>query len=469
MARLFGTDGVRGVANQYPLTADMAFRIAQSGTRHLLLNHKKHDRPIFVGKDTRLSGDMLEHAVAAGIASMGAEARLLGVVPTPAVAFITREMQGLGGIVISASHNPFQDNGIKIFGADGYKISDATEDAIEKDVIGPDPHDTGSGPLAPGWRGPGGPSSFSLPTGENLGRVTTDTASAQFWLSHLAKILGDSHGSKRLKVGLDLSNGALAPWAVKFFTDLGFSVDAIGNSPDGRNINANCGSTHIQHLVEMMGREHFDVGFAFDGDADRVIAVTSQGDIIDGDYILAITAKYLKQQDKLPGNSLVTTVMSNLGLDLAMKGLDIKVLKTKVGDRFVLEEMKRTQTIVGGEQSGHIILSDYATTGDGLLTACFILKIIRDTGASLKELSEVMMKLPQVLVNIRVKSKNFETVPQIQEEIRHSEKKLAGRGRVLVRPSGTENLVRVMAEGPDEREIRHLVDGIAKAISNHLC
>ncbi|MBP7635675.1 phosphoglucosamine mutase [Candidatus Ozemobacteraceae bacterium] len=449
MARLFGTDGVRGVANQYPLTADMAFRIAQSGTRHLLLNHKKHDRPIFVGKDTRLSGDMLEHAVAAGIASMGAEARLLGVVPTPAVAFITREMQGLGGIVISASHNPFQDNGIKIFGADGYKISDATEDAIEKDVTGV--------------------ASFNLPIGENLGRVTADTASAQFWLSHLAKVLGDSHGSKRLKVGLDLSNGALAPWAVKFFTDLGFSVDAIGNSPDGRNINANCGSTHIQHLVEMMGREHFDVGFAFDGDADRVIAVTSQGDIIDGDYILAITAKYLKQQDKLPGNSLVTTVMSNLGLDLAMKGLDIKVLKTKVGDRFVLEEMKRTQTIVGGEQSGHIILSDYATTGDGLLTACFILKIIRDTGASLKELSEVMMKLPQVLVNIRVKSKNYETVPQIQEEIRHSEKKLAGRGRVLVRPSGTENLVRVMAEGPDEREIRHLVDGIAKAISNHLC
>ncbi len=449
MARLFGTDGVRGVANQYPLTADMAFRIAQSGTRHLLLNHKKHDRPIFVGKDTRLSGDMLEHAVAAGIASMGAEARLLGVVPTPAVAFITREIQGLGGIVISASHNPFQDNGIKIFGADGYKISDATEDAIEKDVTGT--------------------ATFNLPTGENLGRVTADTASVQFWLSHLAKILGDSHGSKRLKVGLDLSNGALAPWAVKFFTDLGFSVDAIGNSPDGRNINANCGSTHIQHLVEMMGREHFDVGFAFDGDADRVIAVTSQGDIIDGDYILAITAKYLKQQDKLPGNSLVTTVMSNLGLDLAMKGLDIKVLKTKVGDRFVLEEMKRTQTIVGGEQSGHIILSDYATTGDGLLTACFILKIIRDTGASLKELSEVMMKLPQVLVNIRVKNKNFDTVPQIQEEIRHSERKLAGRGRVLVRPSGTENLVRVMAEGPDEREIRHLVDGIAKAISNHLC
>ncbi|HOT27072.1 MAG TPA: phosphoglucosamine mutase [Candidatus Ozemobacteraceae bacterium] len=449
MARLFGTDGVRGVANQYPLTADMAFRIAQAGTRHLLLNHKKHDRPIFVGKDTRLSGDMLEHAVAAGIASMGAEARLLGVVPTPAVAFITREMQGLGGIVISASHNPFQDNGIKIFAADGYKISDATEDAIEKDVTGT--------------------ASFILPTGENLGRVTADTASVQFWLAHLAKILGDSHGAKRLKVGLDLANGALAPWAVKFFTDLGFSVDAIGNSPDGRNINANCGSTHVQHLVEMMGREHFDVGFAFDGDADRVIAVTSQGDIIDGDYILAITAKYLKQQDKLPGNSLVTTVMSNLGLDLAMKGLDIKVLKTKVGDRFVLEEMKRTQTIVGGEQSGHIILSDYATTGDGLLTACFILKIIRDTGASLKELSEVMMKLPQVLVNIRVKNKNFDAVPQIQEEIRLSEKKLAGRGRVLVRPSGTENLVRVMAEGPDEREIRHLVDGIAKAISNHLC
>lgn len=449
MARLFGTDGVRGVANQHPMTADMAFRLAQLGTRHLLLNHKKHNRPVFVGKDTRLSGDMLEHAVAAGIASMGAEARLLGVIPTPAVAFITREMQGLGGIVISASHNPFQDNGIKIFGADGYKIPDAIEDAIEKDIAEPN--------------------ALKLPGGEGLGRVTSDSTSVQFWLAHLAKVMGDSHGTRRLKVGLDLSNGALAPWAVKFFTDLGFSIDAIGNTPDGRNINENCGSTHIQNLVEMMGREHFDVGFAFDGDADRVIAVTSRGDIVDGDYILAIMAKYLKQQDKLSGNSLVTTVMSNLGLDLAMRNLDIKVLKTKVGDRFVLEEMKRTQTIVGGEQSGHIILSDYATTGDGLLTACFILKIMRDTGASLQELSEVMSKLPQVLVNIRVKSKNFEAFPQIQEEIRHSEKKLAGRGRVLVRPSGTENLVRVMAEGPDEREIKHLVDGIAKAISNHLC
>jgi len=278
-----------------------------------------------------------------------------------------------------------------------------------------------------------------------------------------------AQSSRRLKVALDLSNGALAPWAGKFFTDLGFSIDAIGNNPDGRNINASCGSTHIQNLVEMMKREHFDAGFAFDGDADRVIAVTSHGDIIDGDYILAIAARYLKQQDRLPGNTLVTTVMSNLGLDLAMKTLDIKVLKTKVGDRFVLEEMKRSQSIVGGEQSGHIILSDYATTGDGLLTACFILKIIRDTGATLKELSEVMSKLPQVLVNIRVKSKNFDAFPQIQDEIRHSEKKLAGRGRVLVRPSGTENLVRVMAEGPDEREIKHLVDGIAKAISTHLC
>ncbi|HOY66247.1 MAG TPA: phosphoglucosamine mutase [Candidatus Ozemobacteraceae bacterium] len=449
MTRLFGTDGVRGVANQYPLTADMAFRLAQYGTRHLLLNHKKHDRPIFVGKDTRLSGDMLEHAVAAGIASMGAEARLLGVVPTPAVAYITREMQGLGGIVISASHNPFQDNGIKIFGADGYKIPDAIEDAIEKDVAAS--------------------TALALPIGAELGRITTDTAPVQFWLSHLAKVLGETQSSRRLKVALDLSNGALAPWAGKFFTDLGFSIDAIGNNPDGRNINASCGSTHIQNLVEMMKREHFDAGFAFDGDADRVIAVTSHGDIIDGDYILAIAARYLKQQDRLPGNTLVTTVMSNLGLDLAMKTLDIKVLKTKVGDRFVLEEMKRSQSIVGGEQSGHIILSDYATTGDGLLTACFILKIIRDTGATLKELSEVMSKLPQVLVNIRVKSKNFDAFPQIQDEIRHSEKKLAGRGRVLVRPSGTENLVRVMAEGPDEREIKHLVDGIAKAISTHLC
>ena len=449
MARLFGTDGVRSVANTYPLTGDTAFRIAQYGTRHLLLNHKKHDRPVFIGKDSRRSGDMLEHAVAAGVASMGAEVRLLGVVPTPAVAYITREHQGLGGIVISASHNPFQDNGIKIFGADGFKIADKIEEGIEAD-------------LAANHSG-------KLPQGPDIGRITNDATSVQFWLKNLSRVLSDQSSPRRMKVAIDCANGALAPWAPRFFADHGFSVDAIGVSPDGININKDCGSTHIGALQKVMARERFDVGFAFDGDGDRVIAMTSDGDVIDGDYILAIAARYLKQQDRLTNNFLVTTVMSNLGLDLAMKKLDIKVLKTKVGDRFVLEEMQRSQAIVGGEQSGHVILYEYATTGDGLLTACFLLRVMRDTGMSMKDLSQVMDKFPQVLVNIRVKHKNFDSYPEITNHIRLHEEKLSGRGRILVRPSGTENLVRVMAEGPDEREIKHIVDDLAKVISAHLC
>lgn len=449
MGRLFGTDGIRGVANVYPLTGEMAFRIAQVGTRQLLLNHKKRNRPVYIGKDTRRSGDLIEHAIAAGVASMGAEARLLGIVPTPAVAFITKELQGLGGIVISASHNPFQDNGIKFFGADGQKIADSIEQMIENEVVNG--------------------KKIDLPVGAEVGFITNDDSAVHFWLSHLNKILVDTSSSRRMKIALDCANGALSRWAPKFFSDLGFSVDAIGISPDGLNINKGAGSTHIQALAKVMSKEHFDVGFAFDGDADRVIALSGHGDVIDGDFILAITAKYLKEKDKLAGNALVTTVMSNLGLDLAMKNLDIKVYKTKVGDRYVSSEMRKTKSIIGGEQSGHIILSELATTGDGLLTACFLLKIIRESGASLRDLSLVMSKLPQILVNIRVRNKHFDTVPQIESAIRNHEEKLEGRGRILVRPSGTENLVRVMAEGPDEREIKGIVDDIAKVISTHLC
>ncbi len=449
MTRLFGTDGIRGLANKFPLDGNTAYRIAQAATKQLLLNHKKKNRPIFIGKDTRRSGDMLEHAVAAGVASMGAEARLLGVVPTPAVAFVTKELQGLGGVMISASHNPFQDNGIKIFGPDGFKISDAIEEAIEADLFSKERPE--------------------LPVGEHVGSINTDKNSCSFWLSKLSKVVGENAGSRKLKIAMDCANGSLAGIAPAFFSELGYSVDAIGINPDGININAGVGSTKMSAILEVMKREHFDVGFSFDGDADRVIAVASDGDVIDGDFILAITAKYLKERDKLPGNSLVTTVMANLGLDLAMKNLDIKVLKTKVGDRFVLEEMHKNKSIVGGEQSGHIILSDYSTTGDGLLTACYILKIMRETGASLKELSNVMSKLPQVLVNIRVKNKNFDEIPAIVDAISNTEKQLSGRGRVLVRPSGTENLVRVMAEGPDEKEIKGLVEDIAQTISCHLC
>ena len=449
MGRFFGTDGVRGLANRFPLDGNTAYRIAQLAAKHLLANHKKHGRPFFVAKDTRRSGDLLEHAVAAGAASMGAEVRLLGVIPTPALAFITKELQGMGAIMISASHNPFQDNGIKVFGPDGYKISDDIEEAIEKDLIGN--------------------VRTEMPTGEGVGVINTDTTSVKFWLNHLAKVAGENTSQRRMKIALDCANGALSNWAPKFFSDLGYSVDAIGINPDGININKGVGSTCINSLVSMMKKERFDIGFAFDGDADRLIAVASDGEVVDGDFILALTAKFLKDKGKLPGNTLVTTVMANLGLDIAMRNNDIKVLKTKVGDRFVLEEMLKGGYVVGGEQSGHIILTEFSTTGDGLLTACNLLRIMKETGSSLKELSSIMYKLPQVLVNIKVKNKDYASVTEITDSIKDADSVLAGRGRILVRPSGTENLIRVMAEGPDEAEIKKLVEGIAKIVAKHLC
>ena len=450
MGRLFGTDGVRGLANKFPLDGNTAYKIAQLAAYQLLLNRKKTGRPIFIAKDTRRSGDLLEHAVAAGVASVGVEARLLGVIPTPAVAYITKELQGMGAIMISASHNPFQDNGIKIFGPDGFKISDDIELAIEKDLV------AGTRPV--------------MPTGEGVGRVTYDDNSVKFWLSNLKKVCGDSgFGTKKIKIALDCANGAASEWAPKLFAELGFSIDVIGNFPDGININKDVGSTHIGNLVNMMKKERFDIGFAFDGDADRVIAVAPDGSIIDGDFILAITAKFLKDRDKLPGNTLVTTVMANLGLDLAMRANGIKIVKTKVGDRFVLEEMQKLGAMIGGEQSGHIILYEYATTGDGIMTACNLLKIMHETGQNIKELASIMSKLPQVLVNIRVKNKAFENVKEITDVIKEVDKKLSGRGRLLVRCSGTEDLIRVMAEGPDEDELKILVNNIAELVKKHLC
>jgi phosphoglucosamine mutase len=449
MGRFFGTDGVRGLANKFPLDANTACRIAQLATTQLLINRKKQNRPIFIAKDTRRSGDMLEHAVAAGVASMGVEARLLGVVPTPALAFVTKELQGMGAIMISASHNPFQDNGIKIFGPDGFKISDDIENAIEKDLMANTKPET--------------------QTGEEIGSVTYDENSVKFWLSSLKKVCGENTSSKKIKIALDCANGAAAKWAGQLFSELGYSIDALGTTPDGVNINKDCGSTHINNLVAMMKKERFDVGFAFDGDADRVIAISPEGETIDGDFILAITAKYLKERDRLPGNTIVTTVMANLGLDIAMRNNGIKVLKTKVGDRFVLEEMQKAGAVVGGEQSGHIILSDYATTGDGMLTACNLIKIMRETSMGITELAGVMRKLPQILLNIRVKNKAFESCSEICEAINDADKALNGRGRILVRCSGTEDLVRVMAEGPDENEIKKIAGDISELIAKNLC
>jgi phosphoglucosamine mutase len=449
MSRLFGTDGVRGLANKFPLDANTICRIAQLATEQLLLNRKKQNRPIFIAKDTRKSGDMLEHAVAAGIASMGVEARLLGVVPTPALAYVTKELQGLGAFMISASHNPFEDNGVKIFGADGFKITDDIELAIEKN-------------LASGGK-------IELPLGEEVGTINYDSNSVNFWLSSLKKVCGDNSTSKRQKIILDCANGAAATWAPTLFSELGYAVDAIGIEPNGVNINKNVGSTHIARLVEIMKKERYDAGFAFDGDADRVIAIAPDGQVVDGDFILAIMSKYLKDRDSLPENTLVTTVMANLGLELALKPHGIKVVKTKVGDRFVLEEMQKLGSVIGGEQSGHIILSEFATTGDGILTACNLLRIMRETDSSLSDLSKIMKKLPQVLINIRVKNKAFEGCNEIVSAIENVDKTLEGRGRLLVRCSGTEDLVRVMAEGPDENEIKALATNLSELIAKKLC
>ncbi len=443
MGRMFGTDGVRGVANT-ELTAQIAYNLGRAGA--YVLTEGAHKPKILVAKDTRISGDMLESALIAGILSVGAEAVVLGVVPTPAVAYLTRKYGADAGVMISASHNPVEYNGIKFFNDKGYKLSDELEDEIQRVIES-------------GFEG------VPSPTGTDIGKETIEVSALDDYIEFAKETI--PYSLKGLKIALDCANGAAYKSSVKAFRELGADVFVINDNPDGTNINENCGSTHPEELMEYVVKKGCDLGFAFDGDADRCLAVDDKGNLVNGDFILMLCAKYLKEIGKLKDDTLVVTVMSNLGLDIAAKKEGINVVKTSVGDRYVLEEMIKDNYVLGGEQSGHVIFLNYNTTGDGLVTALQIASIVKKKEAKLSELCSIMKELPQVLANATIpneKKNLYLTDEEIQEEIKKIEDALHGVGRVLIRPSGTEPLVRVMLEGENQEEIDRMAHGLADLI-----
>ncbi|HPW40837.1 MAG TPA: phosphoglucosamine mutase [Bacillota bacterium] len=448
MGRMFGTDGVRGIANK-ELSPALAFNLGRIGA--YVLTEETHKKPrIAVGKDTRISGDMLEAALIAGICSMGAEAVSLGVLPTPAVAYLTRHMGLDAGVVISASHNPFEYNGIKFFNGEGYKLSDQLEDRIESLMLNPE-------------------NGIAYPTGADIGKKVEVDNAVHGYVDFLKKTIDVN--LRGLKIAVDCANGASYIAAPSVLADLGAEIAVINNKPDGKNINVKCGSTHPEGLQKLVVESGAHIGLAFDGDADRLIAVDNRGNIVNGDHMLAIFARHLKGKGMLKKDTVVATVMSNMGLDIALKREKCNLVKTKVGDRYVLEEMVSMGYSIGGEQSGHIIFLDHNTTGDGLLTALQLLAVVKETGKKLSDLASFMKELPQVLVNAKVKNENKDKYMKdeaIAGMITGLEKKLKGRGRVLIRPSGTEPLIRVMLEGANETEIKEDAEALAKLIEEKL-
>ncbi|ASW42208.1 phosphoglucosamine mutase [Clostridium isatidis] len=443
MNRMFGTDGVRGIANT-ELTCEIAYGLGRAGA--YVLTEGTHKPKILVAKDTRISGDMLEAALVAGILSVGAEAVMLGVIPTPAVAHLIREYNADAGIMISASHNPVEYNGIKFFDNKGYKLRDELEDEIQRIIEN-------------NFEG------VPTPIGNALGRSYVKTSALDDYVNYAISTIDVDF--KGLKIALDCANGASSTAAVKAFEKLGAEVHVIYNKPDGTNINENCGSTHPEDLQEYVVSEKCDLGFAFDGDADRCLAVDEKGNLIHGDFILMMCAKHLKEAGKLKDDTLVVTVMSNLGLDIACKREGINVIKTKVGDRYVLEEMVKDGYVLGGEQSGHIIFLDHNSTGDGLVTALQVAAIRKKENKTLSELASIMKELPQVLVNAKVpndKKNIYLEDEEIVEAIKNIEESLHGVGRVLIRPSGTEPLVRVMLEGENQEEIDKMANDLVNLI-----
>jgi phosphoglucosamine mutase len=443
MSRLFGTDGVRGVANA-DLTPELAFRLGEAAGH--FLGDRGRGR-IVVGKDTRRSGDMLEAALVAGICSGGADALAAGIVPTPAVALLTRELGADGGVVVSASHNPSEYNGIKLFSRDGFKLPDDLEDEIADFVQAQ--------------------RSWLRPTGAEVGTCQNIDDAAERYIEHaVASVQGDLAG---LRVAIDCGHGAAARTSVPALQRLGADVTAFNCDWNGTDINDGCGSTHLGPLVDLMENGGFDIGIAHDGDADRVLAVDDAGEIADGDVIMAVCAADLKHRSALPHNTVVSTVMANLGFEVAMRELGINVVKTKVGDRYVLDEMRAMGATLGGEQSGHIIFLEHNTTGDGLVTALQLMSVIRSSGKPLSELRRVMTRYPQVLVNVPVRDKSrLTTSAALADAIRLAETRLGVNGRVLVRASGTEPLVRVMAEASEEAEAHAVVEALAEVVTAEL-
>ncbi len=428
MRQLFGTDGIRGEANRYPMNAIIAFSVGQALT--YLLRTPHHKPRIIIGKDTRISGYMLESSLEAGITSMGGISYLVGVLPTPGIAFLTQSMRADSGIVISASHNPFQDNGIKIFAGNGLKLSDEQEDTIEKLILG-------------------GKLPDMVPPAAEIGYAYRIEDARGRYIVFLKNTFPRALSMEGMKIVLDTGNGAAYKVAPDTFWELGAEVDVIHNDPNGLNINDNCGSQYTNDLKKRVLETGAAIGLAFDGDADRLIAVDEKGNEITGDQIAIICAKALKEAGLLKNDLLVTTVMSNLGLIIACKKYGIKHHAAKVGDRYVLEDMRRLGSIIGGEDSGHLIFLDHHTTGDGTLTAMQLIAVMVKTGKPLSELAKLMDVFPQRLINVPVKSKpELDTVPQVMDIIKQVEQELGESGRVLVRYSGTQNLCRVMVEGP---------------------
>jgi phosphoglucosamine mutase len=428
MGKLFGTDGIRGEANRPPMDALTAFAVGQAVTRVLRKSH--HTTRVIIGKDTRLSGYMLESALESGVTSMGGVPYLVGVLPTPGIAFITESMRADAGVVISASHNPYQDNGIKVFSGAGFKLSDEQEDAIEKLMLG--------GKL-PGM----------VPPPHDMGRAYRQEDAAGRYIVFLKNTFPRTLSMEGLKIVLDTANGATYRVAPAAFTELGADVTVIHNEPDGLNINEDCGSQHTQDLRKAVVDSGAAIGLAFDGDGDRLIAVDEKGNEITGDQILIICAKMLKEEGRLANDLLVSTIMSNLGLRIACKKYGFTNHPSKVGDRYVLEDMQRLGAVIGGEESGHMIFLDHHTTGDGILTAMQLLAAMLKAGKPLSELAKLMDVFPQKLINVDVKRKPpVESVPEIVAAMAKVEAELGEEGRVLVRYSGTQNMCRVMVEGP---------------------
>ncbi len=446
--KLFGTDGVRGVANIHPMTTEMAMQLGRAAGYVFKKENKRHR--VVIGKDTRLSGYMIENALAAGICSMGVDVLQVGPLPTPGIAFITSSMRADAGVVISASHNPYQDNGIKFFSRDGFKLPDETELEIEELIFS---HKIDS----------------LRPTAAEVGKAfRIDDAQGRYvvFLKHAFPRDLDLTG---LRIVLDCANGAAYKVAPAVLEELGAEVIRFGISPNGTNINSGCGSLYPNVIAEAVQEYRADLGMALDGDADRVIFVDEFGSEVDGDHIMAICATRMLAEKRLHKNTLVATVMSNMGLDIALRKAGGKVVKTAVGDRYVVEEMRRHGYNLGGEQSGHMIFLDHNTTGDGMISALQLLAIMQQTGKPLSELARVMVALPQVLVNVRVaERRDLKEVPEVQKVIEAAEKKLGSEGRVLVRYSGTEPLLRVMLEGQDKYQVTELAHEIGLAIEKHM-
>ena len=443
--KLFGTDGIRGKAGHAPLVPETVARVGAALVKTMIASDPSHRLRYVIGRDTRESGTWIEDELARGLSAEGATVVSAGVVPTPAIAYLARTEGFDAGIVISASHNPYEDNGIKVFGGSGTKLTEQLEASVETMVAN---------------------DRWDVP--EQPGKIERHDLSSHY-VQHLREIMKGAGALAGSQIVVDCANGATVPIAPKLFRFLGYDVQTIGTSPNGRNINLDCGSTHLDALSKAVVASKARLGIAFDGDGDRALFVDHTGKVVDGDAVLLMSAIYLHERGRLPGPAVVATVMSNIGLEIALRDRGIAIVRTAVGDKYVMEEMVKRGYALGGEQSGHVIYSEHLFTGDGLATALNVLRIVADTGKELSELAGQLVTYPQVLVNVRVKQKtDLSTVPAIASTMKKVEQGLAGNGRLLVRYSGTEPLLRIMLEGQDDQVIRGWADEIAGVVREHL-